>query len=70
MKQKVIFIGIIISTVIIFSNCNRQVDFPALKGPYLGQKPPGNTPELFAPGIVSTRHYENSITLSPDGNEI
>lgn len=31
-----------------------QEDFPILKGPYLGQKPPGETPELFAPGIVST----------------
>lgn len=70
MKWKVIFIGIVTLTVIIFSNCNRQVDFPVLKGPYLGQKPPGNTSELFAPGIVSTRYYENSITVSPDGNEI
>jgi len=45
-------------------------DFPVLKGPYIGQKPPGTIPEIFAPGIISTRHYENSITFSPDGNEI
>jgi hypothetical protein len=30
-----------------------QKDFPVLKGPYLGQKPPGMIPEIFAPGIVS-----------------
>ena len=29
-------------------------DFPVLKGPYLGQKPPGMNPEIFAPGIIST----------------
>lgn len=28
-------------------------DFPILKGPYLGQKPPGIIPELFAQGIIS-----------------
>jgi len=33
-----------------------QDEFPILKGPYLGQKPPGLTPELFAPGIVSTKN--------------
>ena len=26
----------------------------AIRGPYLGQKPPGMTPELFAPGLVTT----------------
>ena len=29
--------------------------FPQLSGPYLGQPPPGMTPQLFAKGIVSTR---------------
>ncbi len=28
--------------------------FPVLKGPYLGQKPPGIKPEIFALGIIST----------------
>lgn len=42
-----------------------------LDGPYLGQRPPGTTPEVFAPGIVSTAEgYEFSITVSPDGREI
>ncbi len=45
-------------------------DFPVLKGPYLGQKPPGMTPEIFAPGIVSTEEYrEFSGTFTPDGKE-
>ena len=33
---------------------------PRPTGPYLGQKPPGDTSELFAPGIVSTGNFEHS----------
>ena len=35
-------------------------EWSILKGPYLGQKPPGMTPELFAPGIISTDASEGS----------
>jgi Tol biopolymer transport system component len=45
-------------------------DFPRLTGPYLGQKPPGMTPEIFAPGIVSTADDEYALEVSRDGNEI
>ena len=37
---------------------------------YLGQKPPGLTPELFAPDIIATGYYERDITISPEGTEI
>ncbi len=41
-----------------------------LQGEYLGQKPPGLKPEVFAPGIVSTRGgHEFSCTFSPNGKE-
>jgi hypothetical protein len=40
-----------------------------LKGPYLGQSPPGTTPELFAPGIVSTGFDELFGSFTPDGKE-
>ena len=41
-----------------------------LQGDYLGQKPPGLKPEVFAPGIVSTRGgHEFSCTFSPNGKE-
>ena len=43
--------------------------WPRLKGPYLGQKPPGITPEVFAPGVVSTNLDEFGCTMSPDGGE-
>jgi len=42
-----------------------------LRGPYLGQKLPGQTPELFAPGIVSVYgSNENTVTLTPSGKEL
>lgn len=41
---------------------------PVLRGPYLGQKPPGMTPEIFAPGIISIKnHRDYGGTFSPDG---
>ncbi|MGV8040479.1 MAG: TolB family protein [Thermoanaerobaculaceae bacterium] len=43
---------------------------PAPAGDYLGQKPPGRTPELFGPGVVSTGLSERDLAISPDGNEI
>lgn len=44
--------------------------FPAPGGPYLGQKPPGMEPAIFAPGIVSTELNTRDIAISPDGKEI
>ena len=38
----------------------------APSGPYLGQTPPGLTPEVFAPGIVATPYRDNSAFFSPD----
>ncbi|MBP7865103.1 MAG: ankyrin repeat domain-containing protein [Acidobacteria bacterium] len=37
--------------------------------PYLGQKRPGTTPVLFAPGIVSTERRELNSVFTPDGRE-
>jgi len=41
----------------------------ATQSPYLGQKPPGTTPQVFAPGIVSTDAHEFSCSFTPDGKE-
>jgi hypothetical protein len=47
-----------------------QKEFPVLKGPYLGQKPPGKTPEVFAPGIVSVQDAKyNTISFSSKMDE-
>ena len=38
---------------------------------YLGQTPPGNKPEIFAPGIISLENrFETYPTFSPDGKEM
>jgi Tol biopolymer transport system component len=50
-------------------NCVQQDDFPVLKGPYLGQTPPGMIPEVFAPGIISTGYSERIAAFTPDGKE-
>jgi Tol biopolymer transport system component len=58
--------------VLLASTLYAQNDPPApaaLKGPYLGQKLPGKTPELFAPYIVSTGAHEFSCAWTPDGKE-
>lgn len=38
--------------------------------PYLGQTPPGNEPQLFAPGIVSDGFNNRDIAMMPDGSEL
>lgn len=43
---------------------------PILKGPYLGQKPPGLAPVIFAPGIISTDVREMCIWFVPGGKEL
>ena len=66
-KQIFIISVILISTISIFA---QEKDFTELTGPYLGQKPPGMKPELFAPGIISTNMNAAKTTFSPDGKEI
>lgn len=51
--------------ILLLQSCNKQPDFK-----YFGQTPPGDTPELFSPGIISTDSLnEAMITFSPDGKE-
>ncbi|PWB70338.1 hypothetical protein C3F09_09180 [candidate division GN15 bacterium] len=45
-------------------------NFPGVFGPYLGQKPPGTVPEIFAPGIVSRDGIQTKLNVASDGNEI
>ncbi|MDD4192488.1 MAG: hypothetical protein PHI28_14240 [Mangrovibacterium sp.] len=46
-------------------------EFTDLKGDYLGQPLPGDTPVVFARGIVSDTMLQHSApTFSPDGNEV
>ncbi len=76
MKTKGV-ITVVIILVLPFMICraqNEQIeknDIPILKGPYFGQNQPGMTPEIFAPGIISSADIkEFSITFSPNGEEL
>ena len=70
MKQNIAFVSLLILLTIIFSSCTSQRDdFSLLKGPYVGQKPPGIIPEIFAQGIVSTGASEFGSTFTPGGQE-
>jgi hypothetical protein len=44
-------------------------EFPRLQGPYMGQKPPEMTPQLFAPGIITTDEVENIPARHETGYE-
>jgi hypothetical protein len=71
MKRKWILLVLTCFVLILVISCVKKDDFPVLKGPYLGQKPPGMTPELFAPGIITTEFHEHSSpAFSPDGSEV
>ncbi len=48
----------------------QEVDYSKLTGPYLGQKEPGLSPEIFAPDIMtSSQGYHSPISFSPDMRE-
>lgn len=65
-----IFFGILLFLNPIYLAAGERKNFPLLKGPYLGQKPPGSTPELFAPNIISTCNQHGSVYFSDDGREV
>lgn len=72
MKIRIVRTIIVISLIFIQSCSSDRIEgnrFPELTGEYLGQKPPGDSPELFAPGIISTREAERDAAFSPDGKE-
>ena len=74
MKGETAVKGLLLAAAILLIDCSlyAQTDesgSPLLKGPYLGQKPPGITPEVFAPGVVSTSAHEFSCSFTPDGKE-
>jgi len=48
-----------------------DIRFPELKGDHLGQTPPGDKPELFGPGIISSVWgLHSTAVFSPEGNEV
>jgi Tol biopolymer transport system component len=52
-----------------FLSSKKASPFPVLTGPYLGQKPPGMMPEIFAPAIVSVEKYSEFVCMFAPGGE-
>ena len=52
-KYGIPYVAVLVFVLLTSSIIAAEEDFPILKGPYLGQKPPGTMPEVFAPGIIS-----------------
>ena len=74
MEKNKLFILILIlilsfNPVFAQENSINDSDFPALEDRYLGQKPPGLIPELFAPDIIRTEHREAEAAFTPDLKE-
>jgi CubicO group peptidase (beta-lactamase class C family) len=69
MKSIYIFIALILATLTMSSKSYAQEGFPVLKGPYMGQKPPGMVAEPFAPGIISKKGWELEGVFAPDMKE-
>lgn len=79
MKKNFVVLILVVSGLVVFAGCNTPADTevtdqevvaPQLKGPYLGQKLPGDEAEIFAEGIVTNRMMNRDIAVSKDGNEI
>lgn len=69
MKTLILFVYLI--TIPQSDTAQNAQEFTDLKGDYLGQTPPGDTPVVFAPGIVSTDYAEHSApAFSPDSYEV
>ena len=50
---------------------SKNNELPTIETAYLGQKPPGLVPELFAPGIVSINgRHEGAVSFSPNLDEV
>jgi hypothetical protein len=64
--KNILFIIFLVS----FNTSSFSQTSTGLNGPYLGQKPPGLIPEMFAPGFISTKDgQELNSVFSKDGKE-
>ncbi len=62
------YIYLLVPCIAFLSGCNNSID-DKLK--YLGQTPPGTTPEKFAPGLISKEtEYEFGSVFNADGTEL
>jgi Tol biopolymer transport system component len=66
-KMSVPVLGMIFVVAVFVTSGIGAEDETVLKGPYLGQKPPGLSPQIFAPGIISGELSEGCSAFLEDG---
>lgn len=69
MDRICLFVILLLCALTISTKSYSQDAFPALKGAYLGQTPPGLTATPFAPGIVNTEEWGDAGGFSADMTE-
>ena len=70
MNKSFVYICLLILATFFVVNLIARDDFPVLKGPYIGQKPPGQKPSIFMPGLLNTKEKGAFCTVfSPDLKE-
>jgi hypothetical protein len=69
MKRIYMSVALVFSALFAVGESYAENESPVIAGPYLGQKPPDSTPEIFASGIVSTEGWEVSGVFTPELNE-
>jgi len=68
MKKLLIFMMLCSGSIIYAQN---EQEFPVIKGDYLGQTPPGDTPMVFARGIISDNYQQHGVpSFSPNGKVV
>lgn len=68
-ELKPVRVSAMLLVILLLAHNTNSADIPVLIGPYLGQKPPGTVPVVFAAGIVSASRPEFNAAFSPDGKE-
>lgn len=69
MKLLCYSLPLLLSLSLISNNSYSKGETTTQVPPYLGQKPPGKIPELFAPDLIKTEHREAEAAFSPDLTE-
>ncbi len=65
-----LFVAAVTATAVLHAAPSPPVQAFGMKGSYLGQKPPGKTPEPFAPEAFRGVGVHESPAFSPDGREM
>lgn len=69
MKRIFTSLTVLASVVATSSIAVAAADFPVIKGPLMGQTPPGKVAEVFAPGLVSKDGWELEGVFAPGMEE-